>query len=139
MCETTRLRGYTKKRVLIYYEDTTIKVVCFFDEAIWIGQGNCRQTELSTAGVTSPGDFEGYIDDITFGIDHLLADHNKEIDWTDNVHRGFIKLTLGREKAVASFIAVSNILSEQYEIETIRAIEIKKRDGELAFKPLLPT
>ena len=34
LCPTTILRDDTKKRVLIYYEDTTIKVVCFFDEAI---------------------------------------------------------------------------------------------------------
>ena len=27
--QTTRLRGNTKKQVLIYYEDATIKIVCF--------------------------------------------------------------------------------------------------------------
>ena len=40
--QTTKLRGNTKKRVLIYYEDATIKVVCFLDEAIWGIKVNVR-------------------------------------------------------------------------------------------------
>ena len=65
-------------------------------------------------------------------MDGFLAEHNKELVWTDNLHRGFIKLELDKEKAVARYVAVSNFLSEKYEVSLLKRVEIVNSNGEVS-------
>lgn len=92
--------------------------------------------ELGTAGITSPGDFvESGFDPVTAGkLDQAFAEHNPEIIWTDNLHKGFVRLVLTPSAGHASFIAVNTITSPVYHTRSIGEWNLHKAAGELALE-----
>ncbi len=89
--------------------------------------------ELGTSGITSPGDFvESGFDPVTAAkLDAAFAEHNPEVVWTDNLHQGYVRLILTREEGRASFIAMSNILSQRYTAHNISDWRLVRSDGVL--------
>ena len=88
--------------------------------------------ELGTTGITSPGDFEDYGPEGAMAFDRLIAEHNREVTWTDCTHRGFIKLLLTPETARADYIVVDTVHSEQYQSSILRSVEILRQGDSLA-------
>ncbi|MCV6621550.1 MAG: hypothetical protein OIF51_07320, partial [Cellvibrionaceae bacterium] len=80
------------------------------------------------------GDFENYDRDKAAHMDKLLAQHNKEVEWTDNLHRGFVKLSLDHKQAKAEFISVDNVLTEKYKVKRIKEAIIEKQNGQLKYR-----
>jgi phosphodiesterase/alkaline phosphatase D-like protein len=100
----------------------------FWENRLYDGKDRPMGIELGTAGITSPGDFEAFGPDLAADMDVAFAAHNREINWTDNLHRGFVKLSLQRDAAKAEFCVVDNILSEAYKPSILRTSHIV-RDG----------
>ncbi|UPT62766.1 MAG: alkaline phosphatase D family protein [Hyphomonadaceae bacterium JAD_PAG50586_4] len=97
--------------------------------------GNPMGLELGTAGVTSPGDFieSGWDEETARALDLLFAAQLPEVQWTDNMHQGYVKLLLTRAYADAAFIAVDTVLSTDYRTMRLRSARIERVRGVLAF------
>jgi alkaline phosphatase D len=101
----------------------------FWTNALFDDGGGPMGLELGTAGITSPGDFEGFGRAGGARLDALIAAHNPEVLWTDNLHRGFVRLLLGRDEAAADFVTVTRVDVPEYRAERLRRVRIV-RDGE---------
>ena len=66
-------------------------------------------------------------------MDTLLAAHNGEVVWTDNRHRGYVRIVLERDEGRADYVAVSTVLSHDYQVDTIRRMPLRKRGNHLSF------
>ncbi len=62
--------------------------------------GRPAGVELGTAGISSPGDFmaSGFGAELSPRLDQAFVDHNPEIVWTDNMHQGYVRLELARQR-----------------------------------------
>ncbi len=89
--------------------------------------------ELGTTGITSPGDFESYGPQGAVAFDRLVAEHNREVAWTDCTHRGFVKLMLTPGSARADFVVVDNVLSRDFQSSVLRSVDIVRDGDSLAF------
>ena len=105
----------------------------FWANELFNDSGRRMGVELGTAGITSPGDFEDYGPDGAAAFDRLVAEHNREVTWTDCTHRGFVKLVLTPDSATADYVVVDNVRSRQYGSSVLRSVDIVRRDGSLAF------
>ncbi|HCL72154.1 MAG TPA: alkaline phosphatase, partial [Gammaproteobacteria bacterium] len=83
----------------------------FWANELFNDSGRRMGVELGTAGITSPGDFEDYGPDGAAAFDRLVAEHNREVTWTDCTHRGFVKLVLTPDSATADYVVVDNVRS----------------------------
>jgi alkaline phosphatase D len=104
--------------------------------AFWLNRlrddaGRAMGVELGTTGITSPGDFADFGDDLGARIDALLAEHNPEVVWTDNVPRGWLRVTLERDQARAEYMAVSNVESTEYIQRVLKTTMLRRDGGEL--------
>jgi len=78
--------------------------------------------EFGTTGITSPG-FSDLLPDAPLGA--ALTARNPEVKYADSAAKGFVKLTLTRSVAKAEMIAVSTILSPDYEVASLASFEVK--------------
>lgn len=87
--------------------------------------------EFGTAGISSPGDFidSGFGPDMSVTLDKAYAQYMPEVVWTDNMHQGYVRVEFGRETGIASFVAVSTVLSRDYTTKVIRK-DAFKRSGD---------
>lgn len=92
------------------------------------GNGRAAGIELGTAGISSPGDFvdSGFDRATAAKLDTILATHNPEVLWTDNLHQGYVRLELTRKIGRATFIAVSNLASPQYRTTALSQWQIAR-------------
>ncbi len=105
----------------------------FWQNQLFTGEGKPMGLELGTTGITSPGDF------INFGVegarrmDQLVAQHNREVIWTEGVTHGYVRLVLTRDEASVDFVGVDNILGREYRPFAVRHAGIQRRDGHLSY------
>ncbi|MEY3016875.1 MAG: hypothetical protein RL336_10 [Pseudomonadota bacterium] len=88
--------------------------------------GEPMGVEIGTTGVTSPGDFIYFNEQIAHEMDNRLASHNDEILWTDGINKGYTLLTINRQAIDIDYIVVSTILSEDYSVNTIKKTRLIK-------------
>lgn len=84
--------------------------------------GEYLAAEFGTTGVTSPG-FADLIPGAPLG--EALMERNKEVKFADSASKGFVKLTLTRDKAVAEMVAVSTIQSRDFQEKTVATFTVK--------------
>lgn len=103
----------------------------FWANTLKDGEGRPAGVELGTAGITSPGDFveSGFGEDLSRDLDRAFETHCPEIEWTDNMHQGYVRLELGREQALASFIAVDTVLSRDFRPMIVQRRAILRENG----------
>ena len=89
--------------------------------------------EIGTAGITSPGDFEAFGPEGAARMDELHMRHNDEVLWTDNRHRGYVRLVLGRAAARVDVVAVDRIDVPRYRTRLLHREQIVRRDEVLEF------
>ncbi|MCX7676022.1 MAG: alkaline phosphatase D family protein [Alteraurantiacibacter sp.] len=91
--------------------------------------------ELGTAGITSPGDFveSGFGDELSRQLDAAFAAHIPEVEWTDNMHQGYVRLDLNPDAATASFVAVDTVRERQFRPFLLNRMEIRRDAGSLRF------
>ena len=95
--------------------------------------GFAMGVELGTSAITSPRGFYQLGAEATERYDQLLAAQNQSVEWVDGRYRGFIKLTLTPERARAEYIAISDIESQNYSLDTLRVANIVHDDGSLRY------
>lgn len=97
--------------------------------------GKPAGVEIGTAGITSPGDFieRGFSPKDAAGIDKALGDHIDEVVWTDNLHQGYVRLQLGRDRGEVDFIAVSTVISRDYFTHVVRNFPLLRQEGVVSF------
>jgi alkaline phosphatase D len=91
------------------------------------GEGRVA-VEFGTTSITSPSDADFFA---PFGVDFAggVRVRNPHVKWVDPAHRGFLMLTLTRERAFAEFFAVSTILSQAYETTRVAAFSVAAEQG----------
>jgi alkaline phosphatase D len=66
-------------------------------------------------------------------MDVLLAQHNNEVVWTDNRHRGYVRLVLTRNQATADIVTVSQVDAPDYEQNIVKTLRVAKTGSTLQF------
>jgi alkaline phosphatase D len=95
--------------------------------ASWLNELNDGQgrvgVELGATSITSPSDGDYFA---AAGIDFAagVRARNPDVKHADMTHRGFLVLTLTRDAARADYVAVSTILSKEYETLSTAAFAI---------------
>ncbi|MBB3912407.1 alkaline phosphatase D family protein [Sphingomonas desiccabilis] len=72
-------------------------------------KGTLAAVEFGTTAISSPS-----YGSLLPGIGRLIADTNEEVQFCDQDNKGFLRLTLTREAAVAEFATVSTIVAKPY-------------------------
>ncbi|MBX2849030.1 MAG: alkaline phosphatase D family protein [Acidiferrobacterales bacterium] len=108
--------------------------------SFWINKladdnGQAAGIELGTAGISSPGDFveSGWDKNTAYKLDRVFEEQLDEVIWTDNFHQGYVKLQLTKENAKASFVAVSTVLTPNYETKVIKTALIEHIEDSVGF------
>ncbi len=96
-------------------------------------EGRARGIELGTAGITSPGDFidSGFDPRTAARLDAAFAEHNPEVVWTDNLHQGYVRLALRRDRAEATFVAMDTVLSPHYRAFALKRFGVVRAEAGL--------
>ena len=105
----------------------------FWANKLRASDGDPMGLEIGTAGITSPGDFVAFGDEGAKRMDRLLAKHNDEIVWTDGRHPGYVRLVLERDQGSIDYLTVTDILSQNYQVNTLKSKTIKRGEGQLTF------
>jgi phosphodiesterase/alkaline phosphatase D-like protein len=101
----------------------------FWLNALHNAAGEPRGLELGTTGITSPGDFAEFGEDLGAEIDARLAAHNPEVLWTDNGPRGWLRLSLTPSEARAQFLALSTVTETRYTQRVLKEVVITREGG----------
>ncbi|MBX3481114.1 MAG: alkaline phosphatase D family protein [Caulobacter sp.] len=88
--------------------------------------GKLVAAEFGTTGITSPG-----FSDLLPGLPvrEALIARNSEIKFADSAAKGFVKLTLTRDKATADMVAVSTIQATEYTVGSVGTFSVKPAEG----------
>ncbi|MDM3870475.1 alkaline phosphatase D family protein [Porticoccus sp. W117] len=105
----------------------------FWANQLFDASGRAMGVELGAPGITSPGDFEPYSPEAARKLDQMMADHNREVVWTDCLHRGFVKLMLSRESAQVDFVTVDNVKDRRFKAKILRQMSIARKNGSLTY------
>ena len=102
--------------------------------------GQAMGIELGTAGITSPGDFvdSGFDDKTARALDKAFANALPEVLWTDNMHQGYVRVSLQPDRAEADFVAVSTVLATDYTTDTIKSYRIEPEAASLRIEETQP-
>lgn len=107
----------------------------FWTNQLFDQSGQAMGIELGTSGISSPGDFLSFGQDIATEMDARLAKHNDEIVWTNGRENGYIKLAIATDKAVADYMTVSTVRSQDYVTNRLKQVVIKRKNGQLMLDP----
>jgi alkaline phosphatase D len=101
-----------------------------FDDA-----GRSAGVEIGTAGITSPGDFieQGFSPKQAAELDKALADHIDEVVWTDNLHQGYVRISLQRDRGEVEYIGMSTVRSRDYFTSVVKRLPLIRKDGAVNF------
>jgi alkaline phosphatase D len=91
--------------------------------------------ELGTAGITSPGDFveSGWDQETATRLDRLFEQELPEVVWTDNLHQGYVRVTLTHNGARADFVAVDTVLVPEFRAFVLRSTGIARQGETLVY------
>jgi alkaline phosphatase D len=88
--------------------------------------GRLVATEFGTSAITSPSDGDA-LPMVPLG--KLLQQANHEVAFCDQHAKGYVLLTLGRERARADLIAMSTIAAKPYEVKVLASYEVAPGHG----------
>jgi alkaline phosphatase D len=108
--------------------------------AFWLNElstqtGRRMGYEIGTSGISSPGDFERFGAGESVRLDELMIEHNPEVLWTNNRHRGYVSIGLTRDAAEVRYMAVSTVTSEQYRLSELKRTTIRRSGTMLELAP----
>lgn len=73
----------------------------------------------------------GFGPELSPRLDQAFADNLPEVVWTDNMHNGYVRLDLDRRGALASFVTVDTVASQDYRPGILRRYAIHADNGQL--------
>lgn len=108
----------------------------FWANSLYDGEGLSMGVELGTAGISSPGDFveSGWDEETAKELDRLFAEQLDEVEWTDNMHQGYVRVVLTKPQIDASFVAVDTVLKQDYRTSDIKSVSIAHNGESLSYK-----
>jgi hypothetical protein len=53
-----------------------------------------------------------------------LITSNPEVQWTDGISNGYLRVRVTEEQLLADFVGVDNILSRDYRAQTLRSVAV---------------
>jgi alkaline phosphatase D len=97
--------------------------------------GRPAGVEIGTSGISSPGDFvaRGFSPKDAAAIDKAFAEHIDEVVWTDNLHQGYVRISLQRERGEVDYIGVSTVRSRDYFTSVVKRLPLIRKDGAVSF------
>lgn len=100
----------------------------FWQNRLFDADGRAMGVELGTSGVSSPGDFveSGFGEELSRRLDAAFAETLDEVLWTDNMHQGYVRLTLTHEGGTADYVAVDNLLTREFKSFVVRSVKLAK-------------
>ena len=104
----------------------------FWQNRLQSAAGEPLGVEIGTSAVTSPRGF-AELGAVATRFDELTAERNDSVEWVDGSNRGYVRLTLNRERARVDYLAISNIESHRYAVNTVRSVDIEAADGSLNY------
>ena len=107
----------------------------FWANSLHRDDGSPMGVEIGTAGVSSPGDFveQGFDRATAATLDRLLAQHNLDVNWTDNLYQGYVRLQLYPSQAEVDYVAVSTVTELNFSTQVIRRERVEPDQGSLRF------
>jgi len=108
--------------------------------AFWVNElydqsGKVRvAAEFGATSITSPG-YGDLVKDLP--INRAYEERNPEVLFTDHAAKGFVLLTLTKQEARADLIAVSTVVSQTYEVSTLKSWTVRPANGG-GVGPVLP-
>ncbi|MET0337124.1 MAG: alkaline phosphatase D family protein, partial [Caulobacter sp.] len=127
--------GYPADRERLYAAFTAAKaapiVLAGDSHTFWVNDlhdaaGKRVAAEFGASSITSPG-FGDYLPQAPIGP--AFMERNKEVVFCDAHTKGFVLLTLTKDKARGDLVAVSTITSPQYETKVIASYEVTPIKG----------
>lgn len=108
----------------------------FWANTLMDGEGRPVGVEVGTAGISSPSDLidAGFGPEMLPRVDKALVDGMDEVRWADSTLPGYVRVVIGRDAAVATFIGVDTVLSPEYRVVVVREERIAPSGGSLAFQ-----
>lgn len=98
----------------------------FWANELHDANGDRVAVEFGTTGVTSPG-WGDFLPNQDLGA--IMADQNKDVVYSHQSAKGFVRLTLTREAARGELIAVSTITEPTYRTSTLKSYRTPARFG----------
>lgn len=136
--------GYPAARERVYDAIKAAKahpiVLSGDSHAFWVNElydqsGKVRvAAEFGATSITSPG-YGDLVKDLP--INRAYEERNPEVLFTDHAAKGFVLLTLTKQEARADLIAVSTVVSQTYEVSTLKSWTVRPADGG-GVGPVLP-
>jgi len=105
----------------------------YWANALYDDNDQSMGLELGSTGISSPRSLLALGEDGLKRFDELMAEHNKEIVWTDGRHRGYIRLQIDHDGGRADFVTVSEVESRHYSTRTVKSLKISNSNGGLSF------
>jgi len=96
----------------------------FWQNTLHNDEGHPMGVELGTTGITSPGDFLEFGTEGARLMDSRLITSNPEVQWTDGISNGYLRVRVTEEQLRADFVGVDNILSRDYRTQTLRSVAV---------------
>ena len=135
--------GYPKAREALYAACRTLGIQdllvltgdshSFWSNRLFDDAGRPMGLELGTTGVSSPGDFAQFGADGGAILDKRLAQHNREVVWTDGRYNGYLRVTLEPGLGRADYLAVDTVRDTRYRLETLRSVALLPKAGQLRY------
>ncbi|MCH8265702.1 MAG: alkaline phosphatase D family protein, partial [Proteobacteria bacterium] len=105
----------------------------YWANSLYDADDQAMGVELGATGITSPRSLLALGVEGIQRFDELNAANNREIEWTDGRHRGFVRLRIDHQRAHADFVTVSDVESRRYTTRTVHAVDIVRADGTLRY------
>ena len=107
----------------------------FWANELTSDDGQPMGLEIGTAGVSSPGDFveTGWSPEISEELDRTFERELEEVRWTDNLHQGYVRVVLGRDRAKVDYLAVETVLLEDSRVRVIRSETVERGSSLISF------
>ena len=103
----------------------------FWANTLFDDEGRSMGIELGTAGISSPGDFieSGWDEETSRALDQLFAEQLPEVEWTDNMHQGYVRVEMTPTDLTGTFVAVDTVLKPEYRTLELHKVRVVN-DGE---------
>lgn len=107
----------------------------FWANTLYDDEGHHMGVELGTAGISSPGDFveSGWDDDSARRLDEIFAEKLEEVEWTDNMHQGYVRVVMTPDELLGRFIGVDTVLQPDYKTITLKDVKVIHKDGSVVY------
>ncbi|ADM09689.1 alkaline phosphatase, putative [Parvularcula bermudensis HTCC2503] len=104
----------------------------FWGNDLLTDTGEAMGVELGTSGVTSPG-FMARLGDKAFDYSLLMRRENRDIRYHDPLHHGYLRLHLTPDRGHIDYMAVSTILSPNYQAFRTARFDLIRENGTVRF------